>query len=123
MKPTMKQTLVSLSVLLLLPIFGMAQDRGNSIGPAPIGGGQNLVRKDGNQINVTHGNGYKKISVKESHRDIDITIHVDGRIKVDITHQFGPDSLESLIRRAPELEKYVRSFPMKAGNKSVRLSV
>ena len=126
MKQFTHQIIVAICFVLLLPVACLAQvDRGSTIGPAPIGasGGHELTAGTGKNITVTQGPGFQTIAVKEENRDVDIILHGDGRIKVDVTRQFGPDEMDTLIRRAPELERHIRAFPRQSGNKSVRLSV
>ena len=130
MKIYARPSLVFLTVVLVFPVLLIAQDDNRKIETGKIGGGTGLIGDSGapatgggNGVKVKNSGGNKIINVKEDRRDIEIVIRADGHIFVNITKHFGPDELDSLIRRQPDLEEYVKSFPKTSGDKDVQLSI
>ncbi len=68
-------------------------------------------------------NGIKTTKSSDSTRDITITEDPPAGIVVEVTRHYGPDDIDLLKRRHPELVDYVELFPKQSGPHEIQLNL
>ncbi len=81
--------------------------------PAPVGVGPQ----------VSYQNGTRTIKVNEGTREITIVDHPTTGIDIEIIRHYGPDQMQALKRRLPELSDYVELFPTEIDKAEISLNI
>lgn len=73
-------------------------------------------------ISVSNENGIKTTRVSENGKKYVIR-QGDALVEVEFAHTYGPDDMEELKEKHPDLHMHVTSFPRKSGESKVELTV
>ena len=108
-----KQIPLALGLLLLLSLPAMGQIK---IVGGGLGGGFSR------SISVSNENGVKTTRVTENGKKFVIR-QGDDLVEVEFANTYGPNDMDQLKEKHPDLHMHVTSFPKKSGDAAVELTV